>query len=310
MSTRNQTLGHIVQLDLKALVDSAVSVKDSTAHFAISCPECVEHIYIPNGMDDYESKKRLYVKKDYSVGFCHRCHSKFFAQHMDPNDDEWRFTLFYDSLEISEEELGIDISYYEGSSSKDPSGVEYLNSRYKQLGEIYHSLGIRFRRDKVIVPFIWNDEVIYYQSRRYPGRSTDSYFSPPTPSKPFYYCPLNDPKIDRYIISEGVFDAIAVKQMFPDWNSIAVIGSYLTNFQIKLLFELSPRRVLLYYDDVDISKKMRERLLRYNPVLLDDVKILTGKFKDPELDYVNGFTPFIPKEVDRSIPPIQFNFSI
>lgn len=273
--------------DLKLLVEKKATGQ-TTSHHIVECPGCAEILKLV--------RYKLYILKDFSVGYCHRCHSIFHNEESSAVETaEDKMTLINEDGETLERFKleTIDTSYYLGSSLESAEGIRYLADRYPELSVRYKEFGIRFRRNKVVIPFYYNDALIYYQIRYIKPVDDKRYHSPPISAKPLYI--IRRPGSRKYMIVEGVFGAIAASFKYPDVNIIAVLGSYLTNYQLWWLESLGPTCVYLYMDDKDNNETMLDKLLKRSPYLFNwnNVQLLHSPNGDPEDDYKAGVCPII-----------------
>jgi len=290
-------LNEIVVMDLSTLVNE--KTKKVRDHYVVQCPLCKEKLH--------EYGEKLYIKDDFSVGYCQRCLSKFFAPEIDPNSSDWEFKYkksnkkeikTYDSL------AEYDVTYYYKSKEFDETGLRYLSTRNLQLAINYRKYKIRFNENEVVLPFIRNNKVIYYQTRKI---SEKNYFLPPVPHKPLYIVPTSNFLSKRLIIVEGIFGAIATQMYHKNSIVVALLGSCITDYQLWELGKLfNYNECYIYLDHLDLSyntlNKIQDRYPFKNYGVLNSVK------GDPEDDFKEGFTPDIlnlsgkfEKKLDRYI---------
>lgn len=299
---QKQENNQIIRTDLRKLVQES-DPKFSGNEIRCECPVCKQLGY------HYE-KKKLFIKDDYSVGYCFRCGTKFINKidfsNMSCNFD---FNILTPHKKEYKEEA-IDVSYYDNAKSFDVNGVKYLGSRRKWLSDNYKLLGFKFMYDRLIIPFFKNGDrngdVVFYQCRFYdPEKSGKRYFIPPSTNKPIYLPPIASKTSDTMILCEGPFGAIAISNTYPNYRCGAVMGSNISDYQLFLLENMKINRFILYFDNDDINKKARKILSERFPF----VKFIsvTSPKGDPEDDLVYGVVPKI--DVNNEISGLGDNLN-
>jgi len=281
----------VVQTNLKDLCEG---YNEHNGQYIIPCPNCIEHAEELD-IKNPEDKRKLYIKSDYSVGFCQRCKTKFFNPK--PKHDD--FALLDDEIKIPEfnyevfsgnhELIKIPIDYYTMSKDYLEDEVDYLINRNPALEKLYPYLKFKFRKNKVVMPFFWNDEIIYYQTRMTLPRDKCivPYFCPPINGKPIWINPLNRGS-NEVIITEGIFGSIGAFLTYKGKiDTIAVQGSYLTNYQLWMLDQLGYSKYYIYYDEDIISENIIKIMKKYNPIIYSDLEIIHSELGDPEDDYLH-----------------------
>lgn len=231
-------------------------IEDAKEHngYAI-CPLCKEQKAI-EGDFNYE-KRKLRVNDEGTFGFCYRCNNKFYRY------SEKRIDRFFlRSYHIKDEDNSINTSFlYNKLGYMDNECFQYLKNRNKFIDKIFiNKYGLVGESGKIIIPFFSKSKIIYYQIR-FIKSSTIKYFNPPTNIKPVY-CFEYDP-LKPSIFVEGVFDALAIMSVTNKYNVVAVMGLYLTDYQMKYINLMGGLRdVKVFLDDSEKSKNLCYRLLR------------------------------------------------
>lgn len=262
-----------------------IKFKDLVGTNPYVCPYCKsKHEIGEEGfyLDKNYNKRKLYLKDD-EVGFCVRCNNTFI------NDiDKTQFRNFKFNIKTRKYN---DFEVYKISDDSYPWNLKELTkeklNESKSRGEyiIPNDFGIKLTkkdgREGIYIPFRWFNEDIYYQIRFF-DQITPKYYMPPIQSKPVYI-----PKIiseDKFIFVEGVFDALACLKLYPDYTPIAVLGSYLTTYQIELLgSRFLFKKGKIFFDETYISKKIKEAFESSNLSILDpELEIVESDGEDPE----------------------------
>lgn len=244
---------------------------------AVLCPICSQKKLSEN--PNY-SKLKLWINKDFNFGRCFVCNSVFVS----PNDkiEKGYVTKYRSNMsKFTVSHLNHEYWTYElfnSMPSEDEVGLEYLSNRHKYLEKLSKILGFRFLDHNPVIPFYYRGELIYYQLRMIDPRSEIKYFSPPIDNKPAYIIDHKENK--KFIICEGVFDAIACLLLYPEYTPFAVLGSSITDYQIWMLRSYVPEEIIIYMDDTELSKNIRKSISKY----LDyaDMKIIKSNGEDPE----------------------------
>lgn len=243
--------------------------------YIIHCPFCKE---------EGHTKHKLYIKSDLTVGHCFVC-TRAYVGVTDTIDTTVttpdflsRFLDFRGYPEIvpltdptwSLESVGPELEDY------DEKGVAYLKGRHYFLEELWKVLDFKFLDGNVVMPFKYHGKPFYYQIRFTEGKIR--YFFPPISAKPPYIIEHGDNS--RFIVCEGVFDAISLLIQAPDYTPCAVLGSSVSDYQIGFLREYTPKEILVYMDETKISKRIADKLKRsidYCPI-----RIIKSGGEDPE----------------------------
>lgn len=256
----------VVFCDLEELVLSQFNVKnlgEANSHlingkeYICHCPFCKK---------EGHKKHKLYVKSDLSTGHCFVCTRAFVnvSKTLDLSYRVPEFNLFgpgeFKITPLSDKVWSLD-KFKTEFTEFDEKGVDYLNSRHPFMKELYKILGFRFWDGNVVMPFMYKDELIYYQIR-FSGKSRIRYFFPPISAKPPYIIEYGNqkPGETKIIIVEGVFDAISCLIQAPGYIPFAVLGSSISDYQISFLREYIPSEIIIYMDDTEKSINISRRI--------------------------------------------------
>lgn len=256
-------------------LDSSQKGKPTTKDFVCECPECEEE-------DKY--KLKLYIKRDFTVGYCFICKTTFYNKE-DVVDELERTTKLkpfkpFRSNLIDYPE--IDTTYYSESNPIDEVTEKYLINRNPYLN--YEKFKLRCRYNRVVIPFYYGDALVYYQIR-FINPVGPKYFNPVTEHKPIYMVPGQE-ITDTAILSEGTFDVMALDSMYgKEYTKIGLLGKTITASQLKLLQKYNFERYIIYLDETELSQKLAEKVSSEFP----DAKISIVKAElDPE-EYLRTF---------------------
>ena len=272
----------VFEFDLLKLVsDSGRRVKDSSKHYIVQCPLCME------SLGYYKSK--LYITKDYSTGWCHRCETTFKTPEAKRIDTISKYTisrrLVAPKLCFNKPKLSLircsDLSYYYDSSEYMEDNINYVLSRNTGLThEVVNKLKLRYRPNQVILPVIYNDELIHYQIR-YINPIFGSYFHPEIDKKGIGIINTNNNTSRKYIIAEGYFSALAAHMLYPEYIGIWSMGKYYTEYQVELLYNLIPEKILVYLDETKYSVRLIETL-KSSGKFMSNMEYIPSSGEDPE----------------------------
>lgn len=146
-----------------------------------------------------------------------------------------------------------------------------------------------FTGDEVVVPFFDRQgKEYYYLVRNLSGALRYEY--PAKSVKPLF---MLYGQSDIIYIVEGVFDALAIKQLYPNANCVAVLGSSISNQQSKMFRQnfSSEYHIVVALDTPELTDKLIQRLhkeLRYKSIT---PLYLPQDCKDPEV-YVISHSQF------------------
>lgn len=249
---------------------------NNNGEYIIHCPFCAK---------EGHTKHKLYIKSDLSVGHCFVC-TRAFVHVSDQVDTSFEVPDFMsmfntyqghpDVVKLTDPTWSLDkfVGEFEDFSQK---GYDYLVGRHKYMAELYKILDFKFWDDNVVMPFKYHGEVFYYQIR-FTGNSKIRYFFPPISKKPPYIIEHGNNR--NFIICEGIFDAIALLIMAPEFTPCAVLGSSISDYQIDFIREYNPKSISIYMDSTDISLRIAEKLksvIDYCPI-----SIIRSDGEDPE----------------------------
>lgn len=243
--------------------------------YIIHCPFCKE---------EGHRKHKLYIKGDLTVGHCFVC-TRNYVNVTDRIDTTIKFPEFIsrfinfsgmpEIVKLTDPDWSID-NIEQDLVDYDKKGVDYLIGRHPLMEELYKVLDFKFLDGNVVMPFKYHGEVFYYQIRFTEGKIR--YFFPPISAKPPYIIEHGDNS--KFIICEGVFDAISLLIQAPDYTPCAVLGSSVSDYQIEFIREYAPKEILVYMDETDISKRIASKLSKsidYCPI-----NIIPSNGEDPE----------------------------
>jgi hypothetical protein len=128
------------------------------------------------------------------------------------------------------------------------------------------------------MPFKYRGDIFYYQIRFTGKNNKIRYFFPPISKKPPYIIEHGANK--KFIIVEGVYDAISCLIQAPSYTPMAVLGSSISDYQMYFLREYVPEEIVVYMDDTGKSKAIAGRLksvIDYCPI-----RIIRSDGEDPE----------------------------
>lgn len=246
-----------------------------------SCNEYIVHC--PFCKEEGHHKHKLYVRGDLTVGHCFVCCRDFInvtdnveLKVKSCNLLPGMYRPKFDLVRLEDPEWSLDKYNYEFDDYSE-TGVKYLMGRHRYLKELYQLLKFKFVDGNVVMPFFYHGEIFYYQIR-FTGNSKIRYYFPPISAKPPYIIEHGDNK--KFIICEGVYDAIACLIMAPDYTPCAVLGSSISNYQIEFLREYVPDKIVVYMDKTSISKGIAKKLksvIDYCPI-----DIIYSNGEDPE----------------------------
>jgi hypothetical protein len=272
-----------VLYNLKSLVQKSDKIKENSTHYIIQCPKCLREL-------NYQ-KLKLYITKDYKVGYCFRCSTVYINSTLSI-DFDIRYLLKDLITKFKKEETSkIDVSYYFNSDPiyYNDFAYQYLINRNPKLNihEI-NKLGLRKRDNEIVIPFKDLDNKIIYFQIRYiePPRKGLKYYNPKG-TKPLYIIKNEKMSADA-IVCEGVFSAIASKYFFSDKTIIAILGNRITNDQLNTLIELTPKRLFIFLDNNELSNRLAFYLSN-KLKLIDDIRVPSFNYNnDPEELLIKG----------------------
>ena len=254
-------------MDIRAYVQTLPDNEKYEGHsdeIVCTCPYCSSESRKADPTYHYQKylKKKLYITKDFKTGFCHRCRATYIT-------DE--FDIRYEIPDLSRE-IGITSVTELDFSITDPKmpnllqlsaeinlSQEHKNLLYKRnpyIPSLQSDLKLNsFGKDKVILPFYYKGDLIYYQFWQ-PGQ-IPKYRFPRSKAKPLYICGELKKKA---VIVEGVFDAIACRILYPDRTPIAILGCSMSIAQEIMLRSLMFYEIEIRLDESSLSWELYNRL--------------------------------------------------
>lgn len=240
------------RLDLRDYVANTPQDKPNATHYICECKYCVE--------TDGRHDRKLYIKRDYSVGHCFRCDSVYINKVESIKPEVERITPIRQFIPFKSKLLdfpNIDTSYYQESNEIDAVSREYLHTRNPKLD--YFKFKLKCRYNRIVIPFYYKDELIYYQIR-FINPIGAKYFNPITAHKPVYLVP-NQEFTDIAILAEGTFDVMALDCMYgPEYTKIGLLGKTVTSSQLKFLKYHSFKKLIISLDELELSMKLKSKL--------------------------------------------------
>ena len=256
-------------------IEEVEQFQNSNGEYIIHCPFC---------RDEGHTKHKLYIKSDLTVGHCFVC-TRTYVHVTDQVDTSYSVPNFFPFFQRNGMEL-VRLTDPVWSLEKfkfefedfDQKGYEYLVGRHKFMKELYKILDFKFMDGNIVMPFKYKGEVFYYQIR-FSGKNTKiRYFFPPISAKPPYIIEHGDCK--RIIICEGIFDAIALLIMAPEYMPVAILGSAISDYQLEFIREYIPDEIVVYMDETEISKRVARKIqsvIDYCPI-----RLIKSEGEDPE----------------------------
>lgn len=284
--------------DLKQYIDDLRSEKSVSGNYKgdtiIPCPYCYEAYKHDSSYSGVYRKKRLYVYQDYTMGHCFRC-DNIFVQENDENIsiDELINQLFKRDSYFLKELIPVDdvetpdipllgkvdsIEYFNSLKNRNETGQKYLlEKRHRFFNEkLIDMLGIRFEENgNVVFPFYIDGKLKFYQCKNINFNKRDQNDEPyhnPADNKPPY---IINGKTNKWILCEGVFDAVACYIMCSgEYSIMALLGSSISDYHAKILKNHIPDAIYIMMDEYSISQKIQYTLnkkvqLRSNIIYTD-----------------------------------------
>lgn len=245
--------------------------------YIIHCPFC---------RSEGHKKHKLYIKGDLTVGHCFVC-GRAYVNVTDEVDlsvkaPDFMCNLFgqqkFEPVFLSDPMWSLDRYNYEFDDYSE-KGVNYLIGRHGFMKDLYKILGFRFLDDNVVMPFHYHGKVFYYQIR-FTGNSKIRYYFPPISAKPPYIIEKEHGNDKKFIIQEGVYDAIANMIMAPEYTPFSVLGSSISDYQLEFLKEYAPTDIIVYMDETKISIRIAEKLKASG--IFCPIHIVKSNGEDPE----------------------------
>lgn len=257
--------------------------KNSSDEIVCTCPFCASKR--PN----YD-KKKLYIKGDLSLGNCFVC-GRAFINVSDELDLEIKTPELFNNycgmgtkpfnlVRLEDPEWSLE-RFRDEFSDYDEEGYQYLIKRNPYFSSLYKDLGFKFFGHHIAMPFFdGNNEVYYYQIRFNSPSSKIRYFFPRISAKPPYV--IKSPHGEnRWIISEGIFDAVGnLINTKGAYNMFSILGSNISDYQLEILRSFLPGEIKIYMDKTEISRRIRDKIrtiIDYCPIT-----IIKSEGEDPE----------------------------
>lgn len=250
------------------------------------CPIC-KHKHA-EGIDGYYldpnySKRKLGVDKYKTIAHCYRCDSVIlgYKDETKVKIPEFHFKCLLQQDAISVTTLMDAAERY--SESKDLTDKEraLLKMRNPHLDPDLLGMKVaKWNRPNILTPFYLNGNLIYYQIR-FLDSEHPKYFSPSIKNKPIFI-PTSEYKKD-IIICEGVYDAIALLTLYPEYTPVAILGSHITDYQCNLIRKfITPDSISIFMDDTNISEDIYKRLLDTPLASYAEISVWESDGLDPE----------------------------
>lgn len=250
--------------------------QNSTNEYIIHCPFCKE---------EGHTKHKLYIKSDLTVGHCFVC-TRTYVHVTDQVDTSYKipdfFPLFHRKHGVELVKLNDPVwsleKYKFEFDNYDETGVSYLTGRHRFMTELYKILDFKFMDGNIVMPFKYKGEVFYYQIRFSGKNNKIRYFFPPISAKPPYIIEHGNCK--KVIVCEGIFDAIALLIMAPEFMPVAILGSSISDYQLDFIREYVPDEIIVYMDETEISKRVARKIqatIDYCPI-----RLIKSDGQDPE----------------------------
>ena len=257
-------------------IEEVEPFQNSTNEYIIHCPFCKE---------EGHTKHKLYIKSDLTVGHCFVC-TRTYVHVTDQVDTSYKipdfFPLFHrkhgvELVKLSDPVWSLEKYKFE-SDNYDEAGINYLTGRHQFMTELYKILDFKFMDGNIVMPFKYKGEVFYYQIRFSGKNNKIRYFFPPISAKPPYIIEHGNCK--KVIICEGIFDAIALLIMAPEFMPVAILGSSISDYQLDFIREYVPDEIVVYMDETEISKRVARKIqttIDYCPI-----RLIRSDGQDPE----------------------------
>lgn len=277
----------VLSIDLEKYVTEMQRVgffSEKKNDFAVLCPMCMEEKR-SQGIKDYR-KLKLWVIKDYGYGHCFRCGTVFLSDDGSINTNVKKLEKPVDMSNWKVSKLGSDgywsLDRFKEFDEYDQKGVDYLaKERLYLYRKMYKILGIRFKDSNPVLPFYYKGEIINYQMRIIDPKSKIKYYTPSCDHKNPYILESKD--TSKWIISEGAFDAVACRLLYPEYSAFAVLGSDITDYQIGMLRTYVPEEIIIFMDYTKLSYKIKESIEKY--INYAKITIHNSDGTDPEEHY-------------------------
>lgn len=256
-------------------------------NYRCQCPYCLEAYKWDSSYEGVPyTKAKLYVLENMQEGHCFRC-DRVFIDNSEQTDVRTSAAQYKEHktpkkvVKLDGAKWNLDL--FELFSEYTEEGYQYLiRKRHKTMAKLYKTLKIRFFKENPVIPFFYKGELIYFQIKYVDKKKHGMpYFSPPISDKPAYIIEHGLNK--KFVICEGVFDAIACLLLYPDRTPFAVLGSSITDYEINMLRSYVPEDIMIFMDETSISQKIKDKIkdvITYCPI---SIKYSNGE--DPEEYY-------------------------
>ena len=247
----------------------------------IQCPYCST----PELTIGYSDNRRRKLETDGYVGYCYRCNRAFINPKGLDHPESTEMTEMNMSFNIRNFGFDkLDNDLFDSSSELSDEGLSYLQKRNPIFSkEFCNLMNIRSVPNGVCIPFYLSGEFVFYVIR-FINATNGRRYHMPTGVKPLYIPKLINQS--KFIIVEGVFDAFACMLLYPDYTPCAVLGSKITERQLRYLSDrFSPESILVYLDDTEKSDKTK-KYISNNWIGSYDIDIVESDGTDPE-EYLN-----------------------
>lgn len=274
----------VISMDLERYVNEMKRLglcKEKKNDYACLCPICKEN-HKKQGDLNY-NKLKLWIDKDFQYSQCWVCGTVFLADNQEISTHVKRLESSIDMSDWKLCKLGNDgywtLDRFNEFDEFDQEGVDYLAKKRLYLyRDMYKLLKIRFKDHNPVVPFFYKGELIYYQMRIIDSNSKIKYYSPTIEHKPPYILEHGDNK--NWVISEGTFDAIADRILFPNCSTMGVLGSDITPYQVAILRSYCPENIMIYMDKTELSYRIKDTIEKY--INYAEITIHPSSGEDPE----------------------------
>lgn len=262
------------------------NIKLEKGNYRCQCPYCLEAYKTDSTYSGPYTKPKLYVGENFEFAHCFRC-DRIFLDINNGNKVEARVPSYHQDVirpiyKLDGDKWNLDI--FELFSEFSEEGLAYLvKKRHSSMAKLYKILGIRFYKENPVIPFYYKGELIYFQIRYvHPEKHNGmKYFSPPIDDKPGYVIEHGNNK--KFVIVEGVFDAIACLLLFPDRTPFAVLQHSITQYQLGMLRSYVPEDILVYMDSTEFSVNTAKQIR--SVINYANVSVQTSNGEDPEEAY-------------------------
>jgi len=195
-------------------------------------------------------RQKFYVNIKKGVFNCVRCghHGKLVK---DENTGILRASLLPPPTELVERNTDLEIPEYVPFSSGNPgtsSMVHFLMSRgIPSMPSQWGSSTYWKLRDRLIIPIREEGKIVSYVARAVDGSEPKELSGPNRGSYLYGYDGVRSGRV--IVIVEGIFDCEKVKR--AGYDSLAILGSHITDTQVGKLGSLKPNKIKIMFDGDD-----------------------------------------------------------